>query len=49
VLHQFVNPRPVADTRFGVQVAALGNDILIAAYGLGGKSPGAVYLFKGVD
>ena len=49
VLHKFLNPHPVADARFGVQVAALGNDMLIAAYGYGGKSPGAVYLFKGVD
>jgi len=32
VLHKFVNPHPVADARFGVQVAALGNNILIAAY-----------------
>ena len=49
VLHKFVNPDPAVDARFGVQAAALGNDIMIAAYGYGGKRPGAVYLFKGVD
>jgi hypothetical protein len=49
LLHKFVNPNPAVDARFGVQVAALGNDVLIAAYGLGGNSPGAVYLFKGAD
>ncbi len=49
LLYKFLCPNPAADARFGIQVAALGNDILIAADGYGGKSPGAVYLFKGVD
>jgi len=49
VLHKFVNPNPVADAHFGVQVAALGNDILIATRPTRGDSPGTVYLFKGVD
>lgn len=49
LLYKFVNPNPAVDARFGVQVAALGNNVLIAAYGYGEKSPGAVYLFKGVN
>ena len=49
LLRKFVNPHPVAMARFGVQVAALGNNILIAAYDPQGNSRGAVYLFKGID
>jgi hypothetical protein len=49
LLHKFLNPHPVANAHFGVQVAALGNNILIAARDKEGGSRGAVYLFKGVD
>jgi beta-lactamase regulating signal transducer with metallopeptidase domain/outer membrane protein assembly factor BamB len=49
LLHKFVNPDPVPNAHFGVQVAALGNNILTAARDREGGSRGAVYLFKGVD
>jgi beta-lactamase regulating signal transducer with metallopeptidase domain/outer membrane protein assembly factor BamB len=49
VLHKFVNPNPVANAHFGVQVAALGNNIVIAGRDMEGGSRGAAYLFKGVD
>lgn len=49
LLHKFINPNPVVNGRFGVQVGALGSNILIAAYNPYDNSPGAVYLFKGVD
>jgi beta-lactamase regulating signal transducer with metallopeptidase domain len=49
VVHKFPNPHPFVDARFGVQVAARRNDVLIAAYDPYGNSRGGVYLFKGVD
>ena len=49
LLHKFVNPNPVAKAHFGVQVAALGNNILIAARDREGGSRATVYLFKGID
>ncbi|MBP7049852.1 MAG: M48 family metalloprotease [Phycisphaerae bacterium] len=49
LLHKFANPNPVENAHFGVQVAALGNNILVAARDLGGRMSGTVYLFKGTD
>lgn len=49
MLHKFVNPKPAANAHFGVQVAALGSNILIAARGNEGNDYGALYLFKGID
>jgi len=52
LLYTFLKPSPpIGVDRFGVSVAALGNDILIGAYmdSTVARSAGAVYLFKGVD
>ena len=52
LLYTFLKPSPpIGVDRFGVSVAALGNDILIGAYmdSTVARSAGTVYLFKGVD
>ncbi len=47
LLHTFLNPTPAESDRFGLSVAALGDDVLISAIGddTGATDAGAVYLF----
>ncbi len=49
LLHTFLNPTPERNDQFGRAVAAVGNDVLIGAWGdnTGGGSAGAAYLFDG--
>ena len=48
-LRTFLNPTPAASDYFGSSVAAVGNNVLIGAYGddTGASNAGAAYLFDG--